>query len=143
MAGALGMAGARSHSVSLHGQGQQNSATGTRSRVARVRAEYPNQLDYGGGVLQEMQFKQQIGQSLLMPGRPNEPPVRRALMWDNRHRARSMNAHELRTNDRAIAEGTTSTKRMGGCHPQCHVSSGQIWATYVPAWPAKNMEDCI
>ena len=24
----------------------QNSATGTRTRVARVRAEYPNQLDY-------------------------------------------------------------------------------------------------
>ena len=48
MAGALGMAGARSHSVSLHGQGQQNSATETRTRVARVRAEYPNQLDYGG-----------------------------------------------------------------------------------------------
>ena len=27
-----------------------NSATGTRTRVARVRAEYPNQLDYGGHV---------------------------------------------------------------------------------------------
>ena len=27
---------------------QQNSATGTRTRVARVRAEYPNQLDYSG-----------------------------------------------------------------------------------------------
>ena len=26
------------------------SATGTRSRVARVRAEYPSQLDYGGDV---------------------------------------------------------------------------------------------
>ena len=26
----------------------KNSATGTRTRVARVRAEYPNQLDYGG-----------------------------------------------------------------------------------------------
>ena len=25
-----------------------NSATGTRTRVARVRAEYPNQLDYTG-----------------------------------------------------------------------------------------------
>ena len=24
----------------------KNSATGTRTRVARVRAEYPNQLDY-------------------------------------------------------------------------------------------------
>ena len=26
----------------------RNSATGTRTQVARVRAEYPNQLDYGG-----------------------------------------------------------------------------------------------
>ena len=25
-----------------------SSATGTRTRVARVRAEYPSQLDYGG-----------------------------------------------------------------------------------------------
>ena len=28
--------------------GAENSATGTRTRVARVRAEYPNQLDYSG-----------------------------------------------------------------------------------------------
>ena len=28
-----------------------NSTTGTRARVARVRAEYPNQLDYSGGVV--------------------------------------------------------------------------------------------
>jgi hypothetical protein len=28
--------------------GNKNSATGTRTRVARVRAEYPNQLDYSG-----------------------------------------------------------------------------------------------
>ena len=27
---------------------RDNSATGTRTRVARVRAEYPNQLDYSG-----------------------------------------------------------------------------------------------
>ena len=26
----------------------EHSATGTRTRVARVRAEYPNQLDYSG-----------------------------------------------------------------------------------------------
>ena len=26
----------------------QNSGTGTRARVAQVRAEYPNQLDYTG-----------------------------------------------------------------------------------------------
>ena len=26
----------------------RNSATGTRTRVARVRTEYPNQLDYSG-----------------------------------------------------------------------------------------------
>ena len=28
---------------------RKSSATGTRTRVARVRAEYPNQLDYSGG----------------------------------------------------------------------------------------------
>ena len=28
----------------------KGSATGTRTRVARVRAEYPNQLDYSGSV---------------------------------------------------------------------------------------------
>jgi hypothetical protein len=28
--------------------GNNNSATGTRTRVAWVRAEYPNQLDYSG-----------------------------------------------------------------------------------------------
>ena len=28
------------------------SATGTRTRVARVRAEYPNQLDYSGSCIQ-------------------------------------------------------------------------------------------
>ena len=27
---------------------EMHSATGTRTRVARVRAEYPNQLDYSG-----------------------------------------------------------------------------------------------
>ena len=27
---------------------QRHSATGTRTRVARVRAEYPSQLDYSG-----------------------------------------------------------------------------------------------
>ena len=31
-----------------HGLGTKDSATGTRTRVARVRAEYPNQLDYSG-----------------------------------------------------------------------------------------------
>ena len=29
-------------------QCRKNSAMGTRTRVARVRAEYPNQLDYSG-----------------------------------------------------------------------------------------------
>ena len=29
----------------------KSSATGTRTRVARVRAEYPNQLDYSGGYI--------------------------------------------------------------------------------------------
>ena len=30
------------------GAAGSNSATGTRTRVARVRAEYPDQLDYSG-----------------------------------------------------------------------------------------------
>ena len=30
------------------GRDGANSATGTRTRVARVRAEYPDQLDYSG-----------------------------------------------------------------------------------------------
>ena len=29
----------------------RSSATGTRTRVARVRAEYPNQLDYSGDAI--------------------------------------------------------------------------------------------
>ena len=33
--------------VSVYGW-EKISATGTRTRVARVRAEYPNQLDYSG-----------------------------------------------------------------------------------------------
>ena len=41
----------------------KNSATGTRTRVARVRAEYPNQLDYGGGVLQEMHFSHHLARA--------------------------------------------------------------------------------
>ena len=32
----------------------KNSATGTRTRVARVRAEYPNQLDYSGLVKEDL-----------------------------------------------------------------------------------------
>ena len=36
-----------------------NSGTGTRTRVARVRAEYPNQLDYTGDVIQ-IQFDRTI-----------------------------------------------------------------------------------
>ena len=34
--------------VCAAGSFDHNSATGTRTRVARVRAEYPNQLDYSG-----------------------------------------------------------------------------------------------
>ena len=34
----------------LKGWALYNSATGARTRVARVRAEYPNQLDYSGVV---------------------------------------------------------------------------------------------
>lgn len=32
-------------------KGKKNSVAGTRTRVSRVRAEYPNQLDYNGCVL--------------------------------------------------------------------------------------------
>ena len=35
---------------------QQNSATGTRTRVARVRAEYPNQLDKSGSAVHVLPF---------------------------------------------------------------------------------------
>ena len=34
--------------MEITGTDLSNSATGTRTRVARVRAEYPNQLDYSG-----------------------------------------------------------------------------------------------
>ena len=36
------------HGISCVARVFINSATGTRTRVARVRAEYPNQLGYGG-----------------------------------------------------------------------------------------------
>ena len=39
----------------------QTSATGTRTRVARVRAEYPNQLDYSG-LTYEFQVSKQFEQ---------------------------------------------------------------------------------
>ena len=38
----------RHKAQSLHIQAVCTSATGTRARVARVRAEYPSQLDYSG-----------------------------------------------------------------------------------------------
>ena len=37
-----------SHPTSCFMPASGHSATGTRTRVARVRAEYPNQLDYSG-----------------------------------------------------------------------------------------------
>ena len=37
--------------------GLENSATGTRTRVARVRAEYPNQLDYSGLVYLSLRMR--------------------------------------------------------------------------------------
>ena len=40
--------GRKSHSAPISGSSENNSATGTRTRVAWVRAEYPNQLDYSG-----------------------------------------------------------------------------------------------
>ena len=35
---------------------QQSSATGTQTRVARVRAEYSNQLDYSGSAVHVLLF---------------------------------------------------------------------------------------
>ena len=49
------------------------SATGTRTRVARVRAEYPNQLDYSGVVnrvenhIQRIRFAMCMGTRWKMP----------------------------------------------------------------------------
>ena len=34
--------------ANTHAHARKHSANGTRTRVARVRAEYPNQLDYSG-----------------------------------------------------------------------------------------------
>ena len=42
--------------LSRPGLVSQNSATGTRTRVARVRAEYPNQLDYSGSWPQDVKY---------------------------------------------------------------------------------------
>ena len=36
------------HQCNMSQHRKKHSATGTRIRVARVRAEYPNQLDYSG-----------------------------------------------------------------------------------------------
>ena len=36
------------HQCNMSQHRKKHSATGTRTRVARVRAEYPNQLDYSG-----------------------------------------------------------------------------------------------
>ena len=51
--------GAATHAAQISAvkrETRANSATGTRTRVARVRAEYPNQLDYSG-------FWQKLAQS--------------------------------------------------------------------------------
>ena len=39
-----------------------NSATGTRTRVARVRAKYPNQLDYSGDAKRLLSFHTKLAQ---------------------------------------------------------------------------------
>ena len=38
----------RRHLTTIGPEASKHSATGNRTRVARVRAEYPNQLDYSG-----------------------------------------------------------------------------------------------
>lgn len=48
---------------------EKYSATGTRARVARVRAEYPNQLDYSGFCAgHETAFKNSTGCCLKAVG---------------------------------------------------------------------------
>ena len=57
-------------------QQNNNSATGTRTRVARVRAEYPNQLDYSG-MWQNAQFA--IG-FRRFGGRSAQKPLKQKLV---------------------------------------------------------------
>ena len=45
------------------GHTQTYSATGTRTRVARVRAEYPNQLDYSGVAIMPDHDIQQLNEA--------------------------------------------------------------------------------
>ena len=59
----------------------QNSGTGTRARVAQVRAEYPNQLDYTGAgtnftgvsMMSKKKKKPQI-EEILIWMKPSETP---------------------------------------------------------------------
>ena len=45
----------------VHSRVCNNSATGTRTRVARVRAEYPDQLDYSGVAKEKIRRHQDVG----------------------------------------------------------------------------------
>ena len=70
---------------------ETNSATGTRTRVARVRAEYPNQLDYSGCWIHfnmdkdlslHPQHARQLVTSLLpLAGGNNQPSHTRNAPW--------------------------------------------------------------
>ena len=85
-----------------------NSATGTRTRVARVRAEYPNQLDYSGccikfdhGPLQQM-FRDQHMPVLskhvrtpLLTFRPTLTPTRCQWLCCHAVVARILTAHRF------------------------------------------------
>ena len=50
-----------------------NSATGTRTRVARVRAEYPNQLDYSGSAPDKSGWNTRVVEELSFSFGPPGP----------------------------------------------------------------------
>ena len=58
----------------------QNSATGTRTRVARVRAEYPNQLDYSGS---DDNYAHECSRPHAVPGHPAAVRVGEHGKWLN------------------------------------------------------------
>ena len=59
---------------------KENAATGTRTRVARVRAEYPNQLDYSGSVQRYPAPQLESEGQPSNPARSDDIPVRQYML---------------------------------------------------------------
>ena len=59
-------------------QRKMHSATGTRTRVARVRAEYPNQLDYSGFCTSPMQRASVCARRTTSP---HDLPGKKKALW--------------------------------------------------------------